>query len=154
MEKEYSYEFVKEDGKTKEVKVNYKNTSYSPDDPKKLIGFAEGHEIFPVENCIKIAKHQVEQDKLVQDKKVRKVMLSSEEVRIRKTLDNIRKYEQYENMKKSLGTRFEEQMEREKKDAEQNKRILTMWNEITIKLKQEFGQDFGEAKEEASDGGK
>jgi len=154
MEKEYSYEFIKEDGKTTEVKVNYKTTAYSPDDPKKVIGHANGYEIFPAKNCTKIAKHQKEQDKIVQSKKAKKIMLSTEEIKIRKAMESIRKYEQYENMKKSLGVRFEEQMERETKDADQNKKILVMWDEITNKLKQEFGQDFGEAQKEASDGGK
>lgn len=127
---------VREEGKIKEVRIDYSTDVYDPKDDKKVLNHSEGYEIYSAAEAAGIAAQMAQQIELAKKRKTEKVVLNNEEIKLKKMLEKIKKHEQFEARKQSLGVKFDEQVQREEEDEKKSQELLKMWREIAAKVKE------------------
>ena len=132
-ERDFSFEMLKGAKGIDLVKVFHKNIR--KDEDGEIISESSGYELCDKERAAQIWEGTKEQLKMVQEQRTRKIVLNSEEIRMKRSMENIVKAKDYENKLKAGKEKFETELEKEEEQIAHAKRLKQLWEDINQKFK-------------------
>lgn len=139
---DFDYDLVSEGGKDF-VKVLSSVTITDDSNPEIIIDYTEGYTLTPFDQVKGIVEDQRGQMDMIKKRKTEKIILTSEQLRIREAIERINKARDYENKVKAAGENFDRELEKENKSKDEFDKICKMWREIHAKVERKIKERTG-----------
>lgn len=139
-EENYEHEIFELEGKTF-VKIKYTKEKKDKETGKVVL-YSEGYEIYNQEEAERVLSQQKQSTQSLKDTKIEKIVLSGEEVRIKKAIARINKANAYQQKAEQTGQESAEKLiENQKEDLKKAEDYVRLWQTIVNELKKK-GRDY------------